>query len=105
MAKKPVTQYGSSTQAPAQKQNAKPDASIVDDFHTNADTDIRPESLHHTLGSNGTQAAPGDHTHDGGNSQLLLTGYTLTGSRGGNAALPGLIAALVRLGATDSTTG
>lgn len=104
MPKKPVSQYGSDKQSPAQQQNAKPGADIVADFHTNADTDIRPESVHHTLGTTNSQAASGDHTHDGGDSQLLLTGFTLTGSRGGNAALPGMIACLVRLGATDSTS-
>lgn len=104
MAKKPVTQYGSSKEDPAQKQNPKPGAAVVADFHTNSDVDIRPESQHHTLGTTNSQAAAGDHTHDGGDSPLLLTGYTLTGSRGGNAAMPSLIAALVRLGATDSTS-
>lgn len=85
-------------------ENPKPEAVVVEDFHTNADTDTRPESLHHTLGPGNTQAAPGNHTHDGGNSELLLTGVTITGSRGGNVALVSIIGALVRLGAVDSTT-
>lgn len=32
--------------------------------HENADTDVSASSLHHTLGSGSTQAAPGDHVHD-----------------------------------------
>lgn len=82
----------------------KPTAEEVEDFHTNADVDTRIESIHHTLGPGATQAAPGNHLHDGGTSPLLLTGFTLTGSRGGNTALVSIIACLVRLGATDSTT-
>ena len=81
-----------------------PSAAEVANFHTNADVDVRAESLHHTLGSDGSQASPGDHTHDGGSSALLLTGFTITGSRGGNAALPSIIDCLKRLGAKDSTT-
>lgn len=87
-----------------QKDNPRPDAAAVEDFHTNADTDIRRESLHHTLGPGEAQAAPGSHSHDGGDSALLLSGMTLSGSRGGNVALISVIAALVRLGATDNTT-
>lgn len=79
-------------------------AEEVERFHMNADTDIRPEALHHTLGSAPGQASPGDHKHDGSDSELLLAGTTLTGSRGGNIALQSVIAALVRLGAQDSTT-
>lgn len=83
---------------------AKPPANEVDDFHTNADTDIRSESLHHTLGPGNTQASAGNHTHNGGDSPLLLSGMTITGSRGANVAMVSVIAALVRLGATDQST-
>lgn len=82
----------------------KPSAEEVEDFHTNADVDTRIESIHHTLGPGASQASPGNHVHDGGTSPLLLTGFTLTGSRGGNTALVSIIACLVRLGATDSTS-
>lgn len=68
------------------------------------DTDSGVFAKHHTLGPRNGQAAPGDHTHDGGSSPLLLDGVVLSGSRGGNAALPSIIAALVKLGATNSTT-
>lgn len=104
MAAKPTKQYGSSKRDPISVENPKPSANTVADFHTNADTDSRPESIHHTLGPNPAQSSPGDHTHDGGSSPLILVGFTLTGSRGGNAAMTSLIACLVRLGATDQTT-
>jgi hypothetical protein len=32
--------------------------------HVNADTDVSPTSIHHTLGTSGDQAAPGNHLHD-----------------------------------------
>jgi hypothetical protein len=83
-------------------QNA-PDAIEVDQFHVNADTDIRPESVHHTLGPGNTQGSPGNHIHDGGNSPLILSGFTVSGSRGGNVALVSVISQLVRLGATDQS--
>lgn len=84
-------------------QNA-PSAVEVDQLHVNADTDIRPESVHHTLGPGNTQGSPGNHIHDGGNSPLILSGFTVSGSRGGNVALVSVISQLVRLGATDQST-
>lgn len=81
-----------------------PEAEAVTTFHTNADTDTRPESIHHTLGPSPSQAASGDHRHRGGDSALLLDGVVISGSRGGNVALLGVIQALVALGVTDSTT-
>lgn len=80
------------------------EAEEVNTFHTNADTDVRAESVHHTLGAGGTQASPGDHRHRGGDSQPLMAGITFSGSRGGNVALLTVIQGLVALGATDSTT-
>lgn len=100
------THYGSDSgkQADAANENPKPDSQKVDDFHTNADTDTRPESLHHTVGPAPTQASPGDHSHDGGTSSLLLTGLTISGSRATDAYRLSVNAILVRLGATDSST-
>lgn len=40
--------------------------SAVDDYkraHRAADTDFQPDSIHHTLGPSGTEAAPGNHIH------------------------------------------
>ena len=104
MASKQPTMYGSTDQAAALKSAPRPDSQTVDEFHTNSDLDTRGESQHHTLGPGPTQAAAGNHTHDGGDSSLLLTGLTITGSRGGNTSLPSIIACLVRLGAKDSST-
>lgn len=100
-----IKQYGSGgKQAASIDESNKPTAEQVEVFHTNADTDTRKESLHHTLGSGPAQASPGNHRHDGGDSELLLAGVTLTGSRGASSAMVSIISALVRLGATDSTT-
>lgn len=81
-----------------------PSAEEVERDHTNADTDLRDESIHHTLGAGETQAAPGNHTHDGGDSALLLSGLTISGSRASDAWRISVNQILVRLGATDSST-
>lgn len=81
-----------------------PSEGEVAKFHTNADTDGRAQSAHHTLGYGATQASPGNHTHDGGTSKLILEGDTITGAKGGNTALASVIALLVKLGASDVTT-
>lgn len=91
------------TQDPLDK-SPKPTAKEVNEFHEKSDKDGGPKAQHHTLGPAPAQASPGNHTHDGGTSVALLEGVTLSGSRGGNLALPSIIAALVQLGATDSTT-
>lgn len=96
--------FGSKKQADALTPNPKPTAQEVEDFHSNADTDVRPEAIHHTLGPSPTQAAPGNHVHNGSDSPLLLEGIQIVGSRGGNAALASVIAALVKLGAKDTST-
>lgn len=88
---------GSSDAAPASAEE-------VEKFHQNSDVDTRRESMHHTLGGGPNQAAPGDHNHRGGDSSPLLSGMLIAGSRGGNAALASVIAALVALGAEDSST-
>lgn len=82
----------------------RPSTIEVKEFHTNADTDGSSKSIHHTLGSGINQASPGNHTHDGGSSKLLLDGVTITGAKAGNAALASVIAVLVSLGASDATT-
>ena len=85
-------------------ENPKPPAEVVNDFHENSDLDSRAEAQHHTLGPNPTQAAPGDHTHDGGDSALILEGQTISGSRATDAWRISVNALLVRLGATDNST-
>lgn len=77
----------------------------VQKFHKNADTDGSSQSIHHTLGTKRGQASPGDHTHNGGDSKQLMEGITITGSRGGNAALADLLTKLSdALGFTNGTT-
>lgn len=58
-----------------------------------SETDQGHLSPLHTLGNGRNQAMPGG----------ILKDTTLTGSRAGGAALVSVIAALVELGATDST--
>lgn len=72
--------------------------------HAKSDLDAAQYSQHHTLGTNHNQASPGDHSHDGYTSRKIASSITLTGSRSGGAALVSVIAALVALGATDSTS-
>lgn len=86
------------------QKDRPPTAEEVENLHTHADTDARKEAIHHTVGPGENQAAPGNHNHRGGDSVQLLSGVTITGSRGGNIALLSVIQALVALGATDSTT-
>ena len=85
-------------------ENPKPPAEAVDDFHTNSDVDSRAEALHHTLGPGPNQSSPGDHTHDGGDSALILEGQVISGSRATDAWRLSVNAILVRLGATDNST-
>jgi hypothetical protein len=85
-------------------QSKSPDPMTVRMFHLYDDVDTDQGSHHHTLGPGNNQAAAGSHVHNGSDSALLLEGVTLSGSKGGNAALASVISALVQLGATDSTT-
>ena len=82
----------------------RPDPTSVREFHINADTDSSGDALHHTLGPGTNQAANGAHVHDGNDSALLLEGVTITGTRGTASCDQSIIAALMRLGASDSTT-
>ena len=85
-------------------ENPKPPAQAVEDFHTNSDSDARAESQHHTLGPSPSQASPGDHTHDGGDSAFILDGEVISGSRASDAWRISVNAILVRLGAIDNST-
>lgn len=40
-------------------------------YHSRADTDLGPRSLHHTLGTKHNQASPGDHNHDGSTAKKI----------------------------------
>lgn len=87
------------------KEDPSPPENVVRLFHKNASVDTRATDIHHTIGIQPNQAADGAHNHNGGNSKLLLEGYTLIGDKSiAEQVLPSIIAALVRLGAKDSTT-
>jgi len=78
----------------------------VQDFHINDDSDSRPESHHHTLGTQRSQASPGNHTHDGVTSIAIMAGVTFTGSRTSNTAdiINQICNALVAVGAVNNTS-
>lgn len=91
-----------------EKGNESPPPGTVNGFHTRSDLDSSTGAQHHTLGIGHNQAAGGDHIHDGISSRQVGKGLgaTVTGSRGGNAALLSLINALKAAGIdiTDATT-
>jgi len=66
--------------------------------------DTSPMDPNHSLGRGQYQASPGAHKHNGDDSELLCSGMAITGAKAGNSALTSVIALLVKLGATDSTT-
>lgn len=82
----------------------RPEARVINEFHTNDDVDKDANSHHHTLGGGANQASPGSHKHDGTDSIALLEGFEISGAKSGNLALGSVIQALVQLGATDNTT-
>ena len=87
------------------REDPSPSGRIVEAFHKNADTDVRRESIHHTLGPQAAQASPGDHMHDGGTSRALLEGIILTGNKQNPITMwPSILNALEKLGAEDQTT-
>lgn len=89
------------------RPGAPPQASAA--THARSDVDSSVIALHHTLGSNRNQSSPGTHTHDGTTSNKLgpmqfdttvgqegkiIPALSITGSRGGNAAVASIIALL-----------
>ena len=80
------------------------DPRVVGQIHRNDDLDVAKDAHHHTIGMQSNQSAAGNHAHNGSDSPQLLAGVTLTGAKGGNAALASVCAALALLGATDTTT-
>ena len=89
----------------AKPADPSPSGDIVRQFHKNAAVDTAPHDIHHTLGHEPNQASPGDHSHDGGTSPLLIEGMQIVGSKQNpSTVLPSIIAILVRLGAKNETT-
>lgn len=83
----------------------RPEARVVNEFHSNDDVDKDSNSHHHTLGGGANQASPGSHRHDGTDSVSLGEGIEIAGSRGGNLAIQSMVNAMVQMfGVTDNTT-
>lgn len=85
------------------EEDPSPPEEVVTRFHKNVPVDTRREDIHHTLGFGPTNAAPGDHNHRSEGTPLF-DGLTVSGSRGGNAALLSLLNILAQFGLKDSTT-
>lgn len=96
------TSYAKDAPPQPQKPDPSPSRQTVADFHKNASVDTRDEDIHHTIGQRG--ASPWTHQHRGGDSLPLFDGLSISGSKGGNAALASLIAVLVQYGLKDNTT-
>lgn len=81
------------------------DQQKVRDFHIKDDVNSSDNAHHHMLGRATGKASPGLHNHDGINSESLLEGVSLSGSRAANTAdiVRQIAQALVLLGATDNT--
>lgn len=92
------------------KEDAKPVSPAPRDInllHARSDLDSSTIAQHHTLGIKHNQASTGDHVHDGKSSRKVGQGLSLTvsGSKGGNAALTSLLAMLAQvIEFTDTTT-
>lgn len=67
-----------------------------DSLHARCDVDSSKFANHHTIGLGPNQAASGTHIHDGFSSRKVGAGLglSISGSKGGNAALASLIAML-----------
>lgn len=89
-----------------EKKDPSPSPRDVNFFHTRSDADTSSAAMHHTLGIGHNQASPGDHVHDGKSSRKIGVGLniTVTGSRGGNAALLSLINGLKNVFEFTDTT-
>lgn len=88
------------------RRTSYPTRDEVDNFHHYDDVNSRPEAHHHMLGTTRNSASEGTHVHDGITSSLLLDSITLTGSKAAYDPTreAQIVAALVKLGAVDSTT-
>ena len=101
--KREIRQYGGTRKGGPVLPSAL-SAEQVEEMHRNSDLDTRTEAQHHTLGPSPTQASAGDHRHRGGDSLPLLDDMTITGDISDGTVIPSIIACLVALGATDSST-
>lgn len=88
------------------KKRATADPREVNAFHASSDLDSGVNAQHHTLGIKHTQGSPGDHVHDGSSSRKVGANMNLsvTGAKGGNAALTSLLAMLKNVIEFNDTT-
>ncbi len=88
------------------KINPAPDPRTVNGFHARSDLDSSQSAQHHTIGIGHNQASAGDHVHDGSSSRKVGTGLNLSisGSKGGNAALASVIALLKNIADFEDNT-
>lgn len=87
-----------------QEANEGEQAKKVAEFHSYDDLDQSFGAHHHSLGAKPTQAAPGDHRHDGTNSLMLFDAMEINGKRSDGTALNALIDALGSIGLINKTT-
>ncbi len=88
------------------KHNPAPNPREVNNFHSRSDVDSSQSAQHHTIGIGHNQTSAGDHIHDGSSSRKLGQGLNLSisGSKGGNAALASVIALLSNLADFEDNT-
>ena len=113
-----VDRFGQPAQTPLDETHGDvPTSMATKDAHRQSDVDSSPHSQHHTLGTARSQASPGNHIHDGFTSPKLgpmnmdpagnvtVPALSISGSRGGNAAVASIIALLQNvINFTDNTT-
>lgn len=90
-----------------ERGNPAPNPKQISFFHSRSDVDTSQFAQHHTIGIKHNQACAGDHVHDGKSSRKIGVGLALSvsGSKGGNAALASLLTMLGQIiDFTDSTT-
>lgn len=90
-----------------EKKSPAPPPREVGLFHARSDVDSSQQAQHHTVGMKHDQSAAGDHIHDGKSTRKVGYGLNLTvsGAKGGNAALASLLTMLANvIEFTDTTT-
>jgi hypothetical protein len=118
----PVNDLGQPTEKQIQEdqshQGESPESTMS--AHARTDVDSSQKALHHSLGTSRNQASPGNHIHDGigspklgakkfdttaGQEGKVIPSLSISGSRGGNAAVASMIALLKNfVDFTDNTT-
>ena len=89
------------------EEKKPPTAKDVLAFHKYDDVDKGNISHHHTIGQGAGQVCKGKHFHDGEDSPKLLEGVIFTGiiTNYNRTTFKQVLDALVKLGASDTTSG